>query len=473
MNGKWSTPKRCGCKDPVTGKELGRSCPDLGKRHHGIWGYSTRIPATIPAYGTAGVRPLTRFGFDTQGKAGKAAEQVWDLIKLAGDDKAAAVKIGDLIFEKSARGGELPAVEDVRRRLGLRRPDLGTSQTFADSWPAWLAGKRKAKPSYLKWLGEIGRNHLMPVLKDIAVDRITGEHCAMVFSRIDDINEELDHAREQGREPNVPDDVRKERKHVGLSTQAGIYRALRAFLNYQWKKARTITFNPIYAVELEPAEHTAPLTWSPEQVGHFLAFQADDRLIWLWRLALLRGFRRGELCGMADTDFDDGEGCITVNAALLEIGGRLVWGKPKSRAGERVVDLDDSTTAAGKAHRARRKRERLRAGSAWTDSRLMFTTELGDPLRPDWVSARFKDLAAEAGLPVIKFHGARHTAASLALEAGVDVRIVSAQLGHADTQVTQNTYQHVRRAVAKDAAEKVVSLLAGKDAPGSAEGSGA
>ena len=71
---------------------------------------------------------------------------------------------------------------------------------------------------------------------------------------------------------------------------------------------------------------------------------------------------------MADDDFDEEEAAITVKAALLEIGGKLVWGKPKSRAGERVVDLDQDCVTAGKAHRTRRKRERLAAGEAWADS---------------------------------------------------------------------------------------------------------
>jgi len=94
----------------------------------------------------------------------------------------------------------------------------------------------------------------------------------------------------------------------------------------------------------------------------------------------------------------------------------------------------------------------------------MFTNELGGPLRPDWVSGRFKELAAEAGLPVIKFHAARHTAASLALEAGVDIKVVNDQLGHSTTTITRDTYQHVRRATHRAAAERVVALLPEKDA---------
>ena len=447
---KGSTFKRCTCPE-------GRQCPKLEGRRHGVW-YSDRRILT-----TAGQRSWKRGGFPTQTEAGNLLQHADDLIRLAGGDRKIEAKIGDLIFDRTRRGGQLPPVEDVRRRLGLRR-DPGAPQAFGEAWDAWLAGKRKARPSYIKWLGEIGRNWLLPVIKDIQLDHVSGESCALVFSRIDDINEEIDLAREQGRAPNVPEDIRKAAKHVGVSTQHGIYRALRAFLNYQWKKAHAIPFNPVYMVELEPAAHVAPLTWSPEQVARFLGFHEDHRLIFLWRLALLRGFRRGELCGMADDDFDEEEATITVNAALLEIGGKLVWGKPKSRAGERVVDLDQDSVTAGKAHRTRRKRERLAAGEAWAEAGLMFTNELGEPLRPDQVSATFKELAAEAGLPVIKLHAARHTAASLALEAGIDIKVVSDQLGHSTTTITRDTYQHVRRAQHRDAAEKVVALLAPKDA---------
>jgi integrase len=199
-------------------------------------------------------------------------------------------------------------------------------------------------------------------------------------------------------------------------------------------------------------------------VAHFLDSTADDRLALLWRLVLLRGFRRGEICALADDEVDTALGAVTVNAALVQVGGRLVWGKPKSKAGERVVGLDRGSVAAVYAHRTLRKRERVAAGEAWEDSRRMFTDELGRAVHPDYVSRRFRELAAEAGLPVIKFHAARHTAATLALEAGVDIKIVSDQLGHSTTRITQDLYQHVRHQVHLDSAEKVVGLLPGRKA---------
>jgi integrase len=454
MSANGATFKRCGCKDPATGKQYGANCPELGKRRHGTWSYEIRLDTT-----KGDGRNLRRGGFARESDASGKLDTVRDLIKLAGDDDRARRKIGDLIFEKSARGGELPAVEDVRRRIGLRRADLGTSDTFGVAWSAWLAGKKKLRPSAAKRLREVGDHWLLPVLEDIAVDRITGEHCAMVFERIEMFNEEVEAAKAEKRKPVLPGDVRQRPRHVGSYAQTSVFAALRAFMNHHLKVLHTIPFNPVYAVELETPTHDPVKVWTPDQVAHFLTFHADDRLYWLWRLALLRGFRRGELAGMADDAFNPATASITVNVALIQIGSRLVWGKPKTRAGERVVGLDSGSVEAGKAHQSRRRRERLAAGSAWEDSGRMFTTDFGAPLNPDWISRRFKAMAKEAGLPVIKFHAARHTAATLALQAKIDTKIVSETLGHSTTRITEDLYQHVSVQMQIGAAEMVVALL--------------
>jgi integrase len=73
---------------------------------------------------------------------------------------------------------------------------------------------------------------------------------------------------------------------------------------------------------------------------------------------LLHGFRRGEICALADADVDPDRATVTVNAALIQVGGRLVWGKPKSKASERVVGLDRA------ASRPSRLTGRYASGSA-------------------------------------------------------------------------------------------------------------
>jgi integrase len=443
---KGSTFKRCTCSE-------GRKCPRLKDRHHGSWGFDLRVQTP------AGIRTLRRTGFKTQTDAKTRLNQVNDLIKLAKDDDKARQKIGEMIFERSLRRGELPDAEDVRRRLGLRRDNLGSSDTFGVSWRAWLAGKKKLRASARKRLTEVGDHWLLPVLEDIPYDRITGEHCAMVFERIEMFNEEIEAAKAEKRKPILTGDVRQRARYVGGYAQLSVFAALREFLNYHLKVTHSILFNPIYAVELEPVEVNPVKVWTPEQVAHFLEFHRDDRLIFMWRLALLRGFRRGEMAGMGDDAFTPATASILVNVALIQIGTRLVWGKPKTRAGERTVGLDKGSVTAGKAHQSRGRRERLAAGPAWQDSGRMFTNEVGDALKPDWISRRFKAMAKEAGLPVIKLHAARHTAATLALQAKVDTKIVSEQLGHSTTRITEDLYQHVSVQMQVDAAETVVALL--------------
>jgi len=457
MSSNGSTLKRCGCTDPATGKQLGAKCPDLEKRHHGTWSYKVRLDLT------SGRRQIDRSGFAREKDARAKLDQIADLIKLAADDDKARRKIGDMIVQKTNRGGELPTIEDVRRRLGLGR-ELDTSETFGEAWAVWLAGRRKARPSYANQLEQLGRNWLLPVLADIALDRINGEHCNMVFERVEMFNEEIEAARADGRKPDLPGDVRQRRQYTGIATQHRIFAALRVFLNYQWKRAHKIPFNPVYMVELEPETRDAPLVWDAEQVADFLDHTADDRLHFLWRLALLRGFRRGELAGMADKDIDLDDAAITVNVALLMVGGKLVWGRPKSKAGERVVDLDKDSVTVGRAHRARRKRERLAAGAKWQDSGRAFTRDDGSALNPDYITRRFKELAKEAGLPVIKLHAARHTAASLMFDAGIDVKIVQEVLGHSTSTITRDIYTHVRRQKHRDAAEKTMALLPDRSA---------
>jgi integrase len=112
-----------------------------------------------------------------------------------------------------------------------------------------------------------------------------------------------------------------------------------------------------------------------------------------------------------------------------------------------------------RAHRKRHLAERPAWGNAYEDKDLVFAREDGSMEMPERVSRRFKQLAREAGLPPIKLHAGRHTAASLALEAGVAMKVVSDQLGHSTTAITSDLYTHVYKVIRDDAADRVAALL--------------
>jgi integrase len=442
--------KRCGCKDPVTGKQVGKNCPGLRRRHHGEWAIEVRI-TTSP-----GVRKLHRSGYATRDAALAALSQIGELLHLAGDPQMAA-RIGDLIWSASRYGGDLPQAGDVRRRLALGTDPAGDGETFGQAWDMWLAGKRRLRPSSRRRLGQIGDHWLRPVLADVLVERFNARHCALVFERVELFNEEISSARAEGRRPVLPGDVRDRPQLVGVATQHRIYAALREFLNYLWKQRHVITFNPVYAVELEPEVTPEAQRWTAAQAARFLVVAADDPLGLLFRLVVLRGARRGEAVGFRWSAADLDAGYVTVDRPVLQLGGKVVESKAKSKAGERRIWLDAATVTLLRAHRKGQLAARLRASTAWQDNDLIFCRADGSPWPPDYVSRRFKQIAAAAGLPVIKLHEGRHTAASLARDAGVDPKIRQEQLGHATGKMTDH-YTHVLAEAHLDAAEAVARL---------------
>ena len=247
---------------------------------------------------------------------------------------------------------------------------------------------------------------------------------------------------------------------VGVASQHRVYAALREFCNFEVRKTRRMWFNPVYAVELEPEEREEAQRWSAEQAAHFLAAAADDPLGLLFRIVVLRGARRAEVCGFRWSRADLDAGYLAVARTLLLVGAHVIEGKPKSQAGERKIWLDEHTIALLREHRKQQLAARLAAGTAWQDHDLVFCKDDGTPWKPDYVSRRFKAIARAAGLPVIKLHEGRHSAASLARDAEVDPEIRRKTLGHADQAMTSH-YTHIEAQAHRAAAEAVAKLVEG------------
>ena len=148
---------------------------------------------------------------------------------------------------------------------------------------------------------------------------------------------------------------------------------------------------------------------------------------------LTTGLRRGEICGLKWTDFDEVEGKLNVNRSISLRNGIIVEGETKTGQGKRSFYLPVST--------ANILRERKKtAHNEW-----IFT----DPLKPDYPIAppaayrKMKALLQKAGLPNIRFHDLRHTFATHALTSGVDAKTLSGILGHTNASFTLDTYTHV------------------------------
>jgi hypothetical protein len=119
---------------------------------------------------------------------------------------------------------------------------------------------------------------------------------------------------------------------------------------------------------------------------------------------------------------------------------------PKTAAGCRAVALDKHTVTILRANRSRQLAQRDKrhaAGQVWTESGYVFTRKDGLPINPNYATTRFRKLTDRASLPPVRLHDLRHGAASLAHEAGADLKTLQDLLGHSSIVVTADTYTSV------------------------------
>jgi integrase len=158
----------------------------------------------------------------------------------------------------------------------------------------------------------------------------------------------------------------------------------------------------------------------------------------------------------SDVNLDTGN--VSVRRARVPVAGRVIEGTPKSDRA-RVIALAPQVVAALRRHRTGQLEERFACAEAWQDTGYVFTSEDGSPLRPDWLTAQFDELARAAALPRIRFHDLRHSFATLALAANVHPKVVQDILGHANVGITLDLYSHVVPGMQADATAKIAGLL--------------
>ncbi|HKS70739.1 MAG TPA: site-specific integrase, partial [Ktedonobacterales bacterium] len=209
-----------------------------------------------------------------------------------------------------------------------------------------------------------------------------------------------------------------------------------------------------------PARHEMH-TLTPEEARRLLEAAADDRLEALYVLALTTGMRRGELLALHWSDVDLEDGYLQVRYTLQHLkDGAYTFASPKTAGSRRKVSLTATAIAALQRRAARQQDERTLVGPAWQEEDLVFTNAQGGPLRANHILQRqFTPLLKQAGLPLIRFHDLRHTAATLMLRQGIHPKIVAEMLGHSTVSMTLDIYSHVIPDMQRGATEALDRLL--------------
>jgi len=206
--------------------------------------------------------------------------------------------------------------------------------------------------------------------------------------------------------------------------------------------------------------------WTPTQTAAFLTAITGHRMHAAYHLIALRGLRRGEAAGLRWCDVDLDHQVAYISWQLQYIAGELVLCPLKTEASRRVLALDATTVQILRLHR-QAQQDYCRANGL-VPSGYVFTGADGGPLSPEYLTRTFGKLIKETGLPPVRLHDLRHGAASLALAAGADLKVIADQLGHCSIVLTADTYISVATELGLAAAEAVARLVlrAGKRPPG-------
>jgi len=145
------------------------------------------------------------------------------------------------------------------------------------------------------------------------------------------------------------------------------------------------------------------------------------------------GLRWGELAGLRVENLDPLHRSIRVVEQLVEVGGHVSWGPPKTKAGRRTVTMPAGVAEMLAKHMASEVVQR---------SGLVFPTIQGQPMRRSNFRKLWGRALATAGLTDLHFHELRHTAAALAIGAGAHPLAIKERLGHSSITVTMDTYGH-------------------------------
>ncbi len=185
---------------------------------------------------------------------------------------------------------------------------------------------------------------------------------------------------------------------------------------------------------------------SAAEARSVLATASGTALEALWHVALTGGLRQGELLALRWPQVDLVRGTIAVTGTLTQ--GTETVAEPKTQRSRRQVQLGAATLEALRRHR-----------QASASISFVFHRADGRPLSASIVSKAWHELREQAGVPAVRFHDLRHTAATLMLGSGVHPKIASEMLGHSTVAITLDLYSHVTPTMQQQAAAAVDELL--------------
>lgn len=162
------------------------------------------------------------------------------------------------------------------------------------------------------------------------------------------------------------------------------------------------------------------------------------------RLLLYTGMRSGECLGLKWENINLDNGLIHIQQTLSQTKDKgWFLSPPKTKKSDRTIKIDTRAIELLKLHQQEQEKEKTIVGDSWQHPEIVFTSSTGHFYDRSLLNTQFRKFIKTHGFHKVTIHGLRHTNASIMINAGVDIKAVSQNLGHCNIGVTGDTYAHI------------------------------
>lgn len=251
---------------------------------------------------------------------------------------------------------------------------------------------------------------------------------------------------------NVENLAPKSVKNVFLNLKAALDKAV---------TLNMIPKNPCTGVELPKLVKYKAEVYDDVEIAKVLQLAEGTDMYNIILLELSIGFRRGEINALEWSDIDFERGIVHISKADVKAGKKTVHKTPKTQSSIRDVSIGESTISFLKSEYRKYKEKKLAMGSKFVDSNRVIYKKDGGAYSPDSLTQKWKRFCKANNLKPIRLHDLRHTCATAMLDAGINIKIIQARLGHADISTTMNIYAHALPSMNKEAGDKMDEKILG------------
>lgn len=348
-----------------------------------------------------------------------------------------------MIHRKTVHGTKKDAEVELAKFITEVQNGLiidGKSLKFSEFTEIWKRdyGSKELAPSTYKRYCRMLETRLLPYFGHFYINKIKPTDIMKFY---DLLEKDTQLVRKKGNNGS------KTKKPLSGKTILEHHRLLRAMLHkaVYWQ---LIVANPAERVQPPKARKPKRKSYDDEQTKMLLENlellpSEDTKYKVAIILTVFTGVRLGELMGLEWTDVDFKNGIISINRSSQYLSDMGVFTKvPKTESSIREIAIPEFIIFLLEEYKLWYEEQKSIYGELWTNSDRLFVQADGKPMHPSTISKWFVKYVGQIGLPVINFHGLRHTNASLLVAQNIDIAVISARLGHAQISTTLDFYVH-------------------------------